>query len=173
MDFWKRKDKGAPADLPTFFEKNYRRLCAYAYRLVGDRQDAEDIVQELFCKLWQQQQGKLDTAQLTAYFYRATRNASLNWLRQRKRHDILQPDQVLTAGGEDALMVKELSDRIERATADLPPRCREIFEMSRYMDMSYQEIADALQISKNTVEVQMGKALMRLRAALSEYYVQA
>jgi RNA polymerase sigma-70 factor (ECF subfamily) len=107
---------------------------------------------------------------IRAYLLRSVRNRSLNHLRHlRVRRDTDADVQNLydePVGSDQPVVAKELADAVQIALKELPPRCREVFELSRVNGLKYSEIAEALDISQKTVEAQMGKALRIMRERL-------
>ena len=153
----------------------YQPLCRYACRLAdGDMDEAEDLVQQSFAKLWEQR-SRIDVSwSLKAYLYKAVHNACLNRVRAQKvRSRYLD----FTAQQMDAMHTPpedtspELMERFRQAMEALPPQCRHIFELSRFESLKYREIAEQLGISIKTVETQMGKALRTMRTQLADYLI--
>ena len=158
----------------ALFKQWYEPLCRYACSIVHDQDEAEDIVQRIFCKLWDHR-GKLEIhTSIKSYLYRMVHNACLNRIKQwqmQSEHSemIAQNSSTTTNCVEQAMIHKELSDQIELAIAALPERCRQVFLLSRMQHLSYIKIAETLQISPNTVETQIVKALKILRVKLAYY----
>ncbi|GAA5033484.1 DNA-directed RNA polymerase sigma-70 factor [Marivirga lumbricoides] len=158
------------------FNDYYKRLAYFAFKYLEDKDSAEDVVQELFSKLWlNRHQLSIETS-LNAYLYGAVRNACLNQLQHQK----IKENYVAAASGSSAVYEALLPDQIDAnnlslliqsCIIDLPPERQKIFLMSREHDLKYKEIADQLGISVKTVEAQMGKALRFLRERLKEYLV--
>lgn len=169
--------------LPLFadeaaFEAAFRAYYAPLYRLVrpmvksGDK--AEDIIQELFIRLWNRRENLSVSGSLKSYLYRAAVNAALDFLEKHKKEVRLDDhpgwDRLDHASGtEEEIEGAEMESHITIALDKLPPACKTIFLMSREKEMSYKEIASALEISVKTVENQMGKALRILREELKPY----
>ena len=166
---------GESAAFDAVFRQWYGPLCHYACRLTGgDMDEAEDLVQQAFVKLWESR-GRLDvTWSLKAYLYKVVHNACLNRLRSRKvqskylEFNAQQQEMMYTPPDDTS---PELIERFQRALDTLPPQCRHVFELSRFELLKYREIADQLGISIKTVETQMGKALRVLRTQLADYLV--
>lgn len=136
--------------------------------------EAEDLVQQAFVKLWEYR-GRLDVSwSLKAYLYKTVHNACLNRLRAGKvrskylDYNAQQLNDMYTPPDDTS---PELLERFQRAMEALPPQCRHIFELSRFETLKYREIADQLGISIKTVETQMGKALRLMRTQLADYLV--
>lgn len=143
-------------------------------KYVKDFETSEEIVQESFLSLWEKRDN-IDMAQpVKAYLITTIRNKCLNWLRDNKKFntDILHfeeyiPDHEYVS--TDKLVEAEILKAIHNAIHELPEKCREIFTLSRFGNLKYQEIADKLQISVKTVETQMSKALQHMRIRLKEF----
>ncbi|MBS1659590.1 MAG: RNA polymerase sigma-70 factor [Bacteroidetes bacterium] len=158
----------------TVFRTYYNQLCNYALTFTKDEDVCEDIVQDLFIKVWEQRRGLLKEASIRYYLFTAVRNNCISWLRKEKQQGTVRWDSQEnvavapdypeeTAGGE-----KDDRRLLEQAIAQLPPKCKEVFLLSRFGKLSYREIATSLGISEKTVENQLGKALKTLRAFLKE-----
>ncbi len=163
--------------LEQLFRDHYSALCRFAYQKVRDWEVAEDVVQDVFADLWRRRKQLQITTSLKSYLYTATKNRSLNHIQKEKRHSELQQtfvEQVaFTEPTEPEEETDELQGRIKTAIESLPPKCREVFELSRFEGMTYQEIADEMGIAKKTVENQMGKALGLLRTSLAAYLLRS
>lgn len=156
------------------FKQWYAPLCRYAHGILHDEEEAEDITQKTFCKLWDQREKIEIHTSVKSYLYRMVHNACLNKIKQRQiqseHHEQIAYSSVTNENcAEQALTYKELSCQIELAIAALPERCRQVFLLSRMKYLSYVQIAQELQISPNTVETQMVKALKMLRIKLKDY----
>ena len=167
--------RGEAAAFDAVFHRWYAPLCHYACRLTeGDMDEAEDLVQQAFVKLWESHT-RLDVAwSLKAYLYRSVHNACLNRLRSlkvRSKYLDFNAHQTATMHTPPDDTSPELLERFQRALDALPPQCRHIFELSRFETLKYKEIADQLGISIKTVETQMGKALRTLRIQLADYLI--
>lgn len=167
--------RGETAAFDAVFRRWYEPLCRYACRLAdGDMDEAEDLVQQAFVKLWEYR-ARLDVSwSLKAYLYRTVHNACLNRLRARNvrsKYLDFNAQRLETMHTPPDDTSPELLERFQRAMDALPPQCRHIFELSRFETLKYREIADQLGISVKTVETQMGKALRVMRTQLADYLV--
>lgn len=165
---------GNEAVFETVFRQHYAPLYRYARPLLGDADEAEEVVQSVFVTIWERRASLLITTSLKAYLYRAVHNRCLNRLSQQSnqaQHRQQAAAELYTdvAGPAQALLTDELSTRLQRAIGRLPDQCRRAFELSRFDELSYKEIADQLGIATKTVENQIGKALRILRTELSDY----
>jgi RNA polymerase sigma-70 factor (ECF subfamily) len=160
-------DRGAFGEL---FRMWYARLADYAFRISGSRDGAEDVVQDVLIAVWQRRTSIPDASKVPAYLHRAVRNRALNQIRDHKTADRVatQLDTELRQAphADAAVLERELTDAIAGALAELPPRTREVFELSREQGLTYQQIAETLEISVKTVETLMGRGLRALREKL-------
>lgn len=150
------------------FLKHYPRLCCIAYGYVSDRDDSEDIVQELFVSVWDKELDGMPENDFSAYITTAVRNRCISFLRKRTC-DIVPIDErqvsveVMADGSGSCDGEPTMEERLEAALAVLPTRCRDIFMMAKLHGMKYREIASSLNLSEKTVENQMTKAMKLLR----------
>jgi RNA polymerase sigma-70 factor (ECF subfamily) len=172
-DLLERLKSGDQAAFDTMFRAHYAHLVAFAQGMLRDRAAAEDMAQEVMLELWRRREGITISESLRAYLLRATRNRSLNQLRHanvaRRAEPQLMGEESVNATGASQLVAGELRDALATAVAELPPACREVFELSRGQGLRYAEIASTLGISVKTVESQMGKALRHLRTRLAAW----
>lgn len=161
--------------LEAVFRAYYAGMASFVQRFVRSPDVAEELVQDIFFKLWSKREQLSDIESFRTYLYRAARNQALNWLRRQKLERRWQEEH----GGEDDAPTPHLADEeaseqevaaaVQEAIQRLPPRCREVFLLSRDGGLTYAEIARTLDISVKTVETQMGRALKALRLALQRY----
>ncbi|HWJ92026.1 MAG TPA: RNA polymerase sigma-70 factor [Flavisolibacter sp.] len=155
------------------FRQHYERLCSYAYTFLKDEGRSEDLVQDLFIKIWEQRQDLIGAEQLKFYLFAAIRNNCLRSIEKNRKIPIVE---LSDEDAPDEIMVRrEASDAgadpgalISKAMEQLPPKCRDVFMLSRLSGQTYQQIADTLGISVKTVENQMGKAMRMLRVFAKE-----
>ncbi len=154
------------------FKEHFKALHAYAFTIIRDEENAEEIVQNVFFKLWEKKEQMEGITSLKAYLYKATYNDSLNFLKHNKVRAAYETYAKATNSDRndavDTLSTKELQAKIDKALNELPEQCRTIFQMSRFEELKYREIADQLGLSVKTVENQMGKALKVLREKLAD-----
>ncbi|MES2517224.1 MAG: RNA polymerase sigma-70 factor [Bacteroidota bacterium] len=158
----------------TVFRKHYQPLCNYACGILKDMDDAEEVVQSIFLKFWEQRVEIEINVSLKSYLYRAVHNTCLNRLKHLKIQETYRQYvgdylDVTYDSATDMMDKVELENRIADALEKLPEQCRLIFKMSRFEELKYQEIANQLGLSIKTVENQIGKALKIMRSELSDY----
>lgn len=159
--------------MAAVFREFYAPLGQLLYRVVADRAVVEDLLQDVFMRLWQGRAEVPELASHRAYLTRAALNAALRY-KQRSQRQVAweaapEADTAPVAAPEALAALHHADTEVAVAAALdlLPPQCRTVFELSRYDELSYRQIAEALDISPKTVENQMGKALRILRGALA------
>jgi RNA polymerase sigma-70 factor (ECF subfamily) len=155
------------------FHSLYPPLLRYVTQRTGSRAIAEELVQDVFVEIWRRRR-TLDPARpVRSYIFRSARNAIANHGRRqrldRRLRDWLLSRPGRTAQGQDRAATDELATAIAQAVKALPPRCREVFTLSREGRLSHAEIAATLGLSTKTVENHMGRALKRLRESLRPF----
>lgn len=157
----------------AIFRAYYSHLVSFAQSLLHDRGSAEDVAQDVMLELWRRRDALAIHESLRAYLLRATRNRALNQLRhanvERRAEPLLMAEEAVDAVAGSRVVAGELRDAIVSAITELPPGCREVFELSRTHGLRYAEIAATLGISVKTVESQMGKALRHMRTRLAPW----
>jgi len=159
-------------NIEKLFFQHHKLLCNVANNIVNSRDTAEDIVQDVFFKLWKNRD-KMDwTVSMKSYLYKATTNGAINWLEKNNR--IVRLDNVAEpiTNTENKINSEEIKNHIEGALNNLPPKCKAIFVLNRYEGLKYQEIADHLNISVKTVESQMSIAFKKLREDLKPILIK-
>lgn len=156
------------------FQTLYDPLSKYAYTLVHDHDMAEDIVQEVFVRIWEKHQAVIQSPQVRPYLYRAVRNACFNQLGAQKRMPVASLSDKELADADilswtvseepDDSTIPNYRELLKKGIEQLPEKCREVFLLSKTGDLSNQEIADNLGISIKTVNNQTWKAMKLLKA---------
>jgi RNA polymerase sigma-70 factor (ECF subfamily) len=168
-----RLARGDEAAYDAIFRAWYAPLVRATQAVVRDAAVAEELVQDAMLELWRRREQLDAEGSPQAYLFRATRNRALNHLRhlavQRKSASVLRDDEARDASAPDELVAAELEAAVKEAIAGLPPRCREVFALSRERGLKYAEIADTLGVSVKAVEANMGRALRILRTRLARW----
>lgn len=168
--FLKELILGKNSGLESLFNKYYTFLVRFSLQIVKKEDAAEDIVQEVFIKLWDKRSSLEGVKNIKPYLFQATKNSSLNWVKSKKNNnqsiEVVEFSHSSGNNIEEYLAFEETQNKINKALLILPQKCREVFLLSRNEGKSYKEIADELTISVKTVENHMGKALKILRTEL-------
>jgi len=155
------------------FERYYSLLCNFAMKSVRDHFIAEDIVQEVFIKIWETRKTVNITGSVKSYLYISVKNRSLNKIQSEtvrreysSRFLIYQNIEV----SQTELEQEEFRDYLFRCIQKLPPRCKDVFVESRFTELRQEQIAEKMHISLKTVKAQVGKALRYIQSCLQIYY---
>lgn len=166
-----RKDK---AVFDYVFNYYYSSLCVFAMQYVKDKDTAEDLVQDFFLSLWITSHKLHIHTSLKTYLFTSIKNRCVDYqkhnnVKERYKRYILFAEKDEDNSLEHFFTESELRQKIEISLSKLPPRCREIFELSRIKGYTNQEISNILGISIRTVELQISNSLKTLRKELSDY----
>lgn len=151
----------------------FKKLCHFAEAIVKVRESAEEITEDVFIKIWQQKEKLAGIKNLRVYLYTATKNTALNYLSSKAQASIIEPfDHIdielskTTETPEQIMITDEMLGRIRQAVENLPPRCKMIFKLVREDGLRYKEVADILNISVHTIDIQMAIAIKKILLAL-------
>jgi len=169
--------KGDHKSLEFLFKRLYPGLCSYAKKFLNDSDDAEEVVQDVFCSIWKNREYLDEHKSINNYLFTATKNRCLNLLSSKKSASkyaevmrfLYVQESADHVNSYHALLAKDLEKDFNSALENLPSECRKVFELSRIEGLKYQEIAYKLNISIKTVEAQMSRALSKLRLELKEH----
>jgi len=153
-----------------FFSSNYRAACLIALRYVKDVDLAEDLVQDVFVAFWENSQNLGPVSNLKNYFFTAIKNHAINLIQRNKSNTISLASLFIDISEDenaDHFADEELAVKICQAIDELPTACRKIFLLAYQNNFTYQQIADQLNISKNTVKTQIRIAYKQLRDKLN------
>ena len=167
--------KGDIKAFEQLFRLYYSPLCWYATSIVGNRETAEEIIEDLFYTIWKEKERLNIFRSVKSYLYTAAWNGCLLHHRQRQKDEelqrkMLQATPTYTSSPEDEAEFEELQKLVDGCIAQMTERCRNIFLMHRDEGLKYAEIAIQLGISVKTVEANMSKALASLRKEIETYY---
>ena len=172
--------KGDVRLFEAIYTENYHSLVAYARRFVLSEEEARGVIQDVFVRLWEIREDLPDDLQIKNYLYVSVRNRCLDILRHRKNvnrfleekfREVSRRSLEMPPGAEEpleALITRETEEKIIATIDALPPKCKEVFKLSRFEGMKNKEIALQLGLSIKTVETHISHALSELRAALGE-----
>lgn len=165
------------------YEKIYHEFFDLLYSLskqyLMNTDDAEEIVQDAFLKLWEIRSGLNDQSNIKNFLYTLVKNNCLNQLRNKQNaarliknyhyQELQYNYEALTKTSENYIQFQELKEKIDLAISELPDDLQVVFEMNRFQDMRYKDIALKLDLSEKAVEARMSKALKILRTELKDY----
>lgn len=153
----------------------FGNLYSYAFSILKDEAMAEESVQSVFCRIWEKREELQVNTSIKAYLYGSVYHECVNWIRQDKHkmayrsHVLTRKGQISSGKSSDKTEMGELEKRLKQALEGLPEQRRAIFQLSRFGELKYREIAEQLGISIKTVESQMTKAMKELRKKLADY----
>lgn len=150
------------------FVRYYSRLCYYVYRMLMDKEDAEDVVQELFLTLWNNRKKIEINENVSGYLYRMAKNMALNHIRSETNYrSVLENrEEPLSYYEENQLESEEFRIALNDCINHLPDRCKEVLLLHRVKGLKQKEIADQLSISVKTIKNQIHSSLQRLKKCL-------
>ena len=166
------------AAFEQLFHRHYSNLCRYAYTYLKAHDASEEVVSDVFLKIWKNRDTLHIQSSISAYLGRATRNLAIDHLRysnrqRRKTYDLVGDFQANDASPSDLIIGNETNRLIEAAIEALTPQAKLIFRMSRDNNMTQADIAQKLNLSIKTIEAHIGRALKSLRASLRQQAVLA
>jgi RNA polymerase sigma-70 factor (ECF subfamily) len=160
-------EKGQTSTFTRFYTSYFQKLILASDKYINDIHTAEEIVQDIFLKMWEFPENMVEVKSVKSYLYRSVINASINFANRQKnleQHHLKLAsefsDDYLTDLDEENEMIVILRDEIDK----LPAQCKKVFKLSRFENFKYREIAKELNISEKTVENHIGNALKILRA---------
>ena len=176
QELFQQLRSGNPDAFDALFRQWYPAVVRVAERIVRETALAEELAQEVFLGLWRRREALDANGTPQSYLFQAVRNRALNHLRHaavERKAAVVIPLMTEPVPHADAdIGAHDLSAAIASAIAALPPRCREVFLMSRERGLRYSEIAEALGITVKAVEANMGRALKLLRLRLAPWLSQ-
>ncbi|HEY2726219.1 MAG TPA: RNA polymerase sigma-70 factor [Parafilimonas sp.] len=157
------------------FEDNIQKLIYFVFAIVKSKDISQEIVDEVFIRLWKNRENAVNIRNIKVYLYVAAKNAALNYISRKAFEQITEPltDIDITINSEQVpdkqMITAELFNKIHEAVNSLPPRCKIIFKLVREDGLTYKEVSDILNISENTVDAQMVIAAKRIREKIKLY----
>lgn len=173
--------RGDEKSFEQIFHRYFELLFNYAKSYVIDKEIARELVQETFLKLWEIKTQLKTNTNIQALLFTITHNNSLNYIKRllakkkyieynKKIHYEVQLNYfALNDTTSEKIIFDELNEKIEIAINNLPPKCKEAFELSRFKELKYKEIAESMNISVKTVENHISEALKRIQQQIQEY----
>lgn len=159
--------------LSELYKAFHNKLRHFSRAITRSDEIAEEVVDDIFVKLWNRRDKIKEIENLTVYLYIAVKNQSLNTLSRKAKELVTEPfdsieiDLKYSGNNADELMItREMFQRMQKAVDDLPPRCKMIFKLVREDGLKYKEVSQILNIAVNTIDVQMAIAVKRICAAL-------
>jgi RNA polymerase sigma-70 factor (ECF subfamily) len=165
---------GNESAFDALFTAWYGKLQAYAFSVLQNESQAEEVVQTVFCRIWEKRRQWRVHTSMKAYLYGSVYHQCMDGLRRTKqvrkhqRHVLQSSTEAQAAPASGKAELKELETRLQVALSQLPDQCRAIFQLSRFGGLKYREIAEQLGLSVKTVEAQVSKALKHLRDQLTD-----
>jgi RNA polymerase sigma-70 factor (ECF subfamily) len=184
-DLFRQVKKGDVYAFEKLFKSHYKNLCFFAEGYVKEKAMAEEIVGSFFITLWEKRKAIEIKGSVKSYFYSSIHNQCIKYLEHLKVMKKYEEyaafklkNKELMAPSSNAyplanMISQEIVNDIEKSIDGLPEKCREIFCLSRFEEMSYEAISAKLNISINTVRTQMARALQKLRDDLKNYLPMA
>jgi RNA polymerase sigma-70 factor (ECF subfamily) len=171
-EFIEKIQQGDEQAFEQLFKEYYFPLSRFAWRYVKSKAVAEELVQDVFTVIWEEQAGWQPTGSMRTYLYQMVKSQSIDYLRHRQVQRKYDPQWMEEQAQppiyfEDSSEKKQLQEAIKREIETLPPRSKMAFKLHRYDGLTYKEIAEVMDISVKTVESQMSRTLKRLRERLS------
>lgn len=171
---FERIQQGDKTAFEELFHQYYEYLCNFAFQFLKEKAASEEIVQDIFFKLWEKKDDLNIESNIKSYLFSSVRNHCLNQIKHidiRDNYKSHNEKEIQHSESQsfDNVVENELELHINEAISSLPVERQRIFKLSRFEGKKYKEIADELNISVKTVETQMSKALKFMREELQEY----
>lgn len=164
--------KGNENAFAQIYHHFYRRLLAFANTILHSAILSEEVIEDVFIKLWRRRQNLSGINNLSVYLYVAAKNTALNAIAGKAKELVTKPfDSIDFDFNHDSLdpyqllITQEMMQRMRKAIDQLPPRCKMIFKLVREDGLKYKEVAVILNISVNTIDAQMAIAVKRISSA--------
>ena len=165
---------GSPTAFAELFHRYKYKLYGYIFSLTRSREIAEDVVQEVFLKIWQRRETLTDLESFAPYLFRMAQNRAINGFRRMATESLAlaslqQSNSPSNSAIEDELDAKAIGERLRQAIQRLPPQQQLVYKLSREEGLKHEEIAERLQIAPGTVKNHMIAALRTLRKQIDPH----
>ena len=171
--------KGDGSSFEIIYKSHYRRIFHFAHQYLHDKEICSNIIQDVFSSLWDNREKLANDTNLNAWLFTVTKNNCLKHIRnlktEKRNLDKLTGQRMflnydaLNNLDTSQITFEEIEKIIQKTLDSLPPQCRRAFEMSRFDEKKYSEIAEEMQIAQKTVETHISNALKIFRVALKDY----
>jgi RNA polymerase sigma-70 factor, ECF subfamily len=178
-ELWEKIKNNDKKSFEMLFHRFHDSLCLYSFRIIRNEEAAEEIVNDVFFKIWIKREQIQINYSIRQYLYRSVFNASTDYIRQNislSQYTFVVIDELIneTVGTNEEHIINLFeNDALQKdfmnAIDQLPPQCKIIFCLSRFDLLTYNEISEKLNISVNTIKTQMSRALDSLRKDLEKY----
>jgi RNA polymerase sigma-70 factor, ECF subfamily len=178
-NIWEHIREGDEKAFRIIFERFYSELCGYASHILHNNQISEELVQDIFIKIWNNRHKIEIKNSPRAYLYQSVHNQAINHAKQlmtekfrrfqlmdESRWKFIENNYFIDDYLIEKLEAKDTQIKIEHAIAELPPQCKEVFKLNRFEEKSVTEIAHQLNVSENTVRTQLFRALSKIKKAI-------
>lgn len=176
-DIRSRLAKGDQDSFQEFFEINHRKVFNYIFKVVKSREVSEELMLDIFVKVWSAKEMMIDVKNIDAFLYRMALNKALDFLKTAARENKLKAlllnhiQSQAEAYTDENYSVKEFESQLKGFIHQLPPQQQLILSLSRDEGLSHQQIAEQLLISKNTVKNHLVTALKTLRRHIRSIHI--
>jgi RNA polymerase sigma-70 factor (ECF subfamily) len=180
-NIWTLVQEGDLKSFELVYHRFYKALCFYSFHITKNRELSEELVNDLFLKLWTNRNITIIKGSVKGYLFQATHNLSLNLVKSlltnkstlsekitESHWKFIEETYVINDFLLENIVAEETKNKIENAVKSLPEQCREIFTLSRFQNKTNQEISKHLNITEETVRVQIFRALHKIKDQLEK-----
>ena len=170
----KHLKQGDTDSFNLLFNKYYKELCNFSYLIISNKQLAEEVVADVFVKIWQKREDINITTSIKSYLYKSTKNTTISYIRKKRIDEIsldemFNVQEVITSNPEDLIIQDETLVQIKDVLSILPTKSKLVFQMHRFNQLKYKDIAEIMNVSVKSVEKHMSKSMKILREYKTKY----